>query len=113
MEGDHLIPVLFICSLCHSPVFKGGHNAAVEAADERTRIEVAEHEQEVANRRRDGGGGGDGSCGKGREVEVDTAVKEVERDGCKKKGNNNQPLVWKGWWDSHLYAGCCKNVYIL
>ena len=43
---------------------------------------------------------------------TDAAVDEVERDGVK-TGHNNQPLVWKGWWDSHLYAGRCKNVYIL
>ena len=43
---------------------------------------------------------------------TDAAVDKVERDGVK-TGHNNQPLVWKGWWDSHLYAGRCKNVYIL
>ena len=34
-------------------------------------------------------------------------------DAAVEAANNNQPLVWKGWWDSHLYAGRCKNVYIL
>ena len=63
MEGERLIPILLIC-LCYSPVFKGVYDmvlssveAAVEAAEERTTIEVAEHEQEAANQRRDGGGG--------------------------------------------------------
>ena len=46
-----------------------------------TTIEVAEHEQDAANRRNDERGGGDDSCDKGREVAVDAAVKEVERDG--------------------------------
>ena len=50
--------------------------------------------------------------GGGGEAMTDAAVDEVERDGVK-TGHNNQPLVWKGWWDSHLYAGRCKNVYIL
>ena len=59
--------------------------AAVEAVEERTAIEVAEHEQEAANRRRDGGGGGDGSGGEGGEAAVDAAVKEVERNGYKKR----------------------------
>ena len=60
----------------------GGYDvvdAAVEAAEEGTAIEVAKHEQ--ASRRCDGGGGGDGSGGKGREAVADAAVKEVERDG--------------------------------
>ena len=39
-------------------------DAAVEAAEDGTAIEVAKHEQ--ASRRGDGGGGGDGSGGKGR-----------------------------------------------
>ena len=43
---------------------------------------------------------------------TDAAVDEVERDGVK-TGHNNQPLVWKGWWDPHLYAGRCNNLYNL